>query len=225
MPYAHSLDDLRRITITYITWNNLLCLGAIIFLELHVTRLFNTSEGLVVESIGVGVVRITNKNTLDSSSFEFTESLPFVLDEAFAPKDAKVPNIWLVPREKLIWNLVVHWAKEEPVGCMNRGRDGFPQKIMGRLELIKHCSFHLNERAVLPLHYNILLRGVRYGELMLDPLILNELGHGVVLELGPIVGPNGLDHFTMLTLSLLGEGDEVLVGFIFGLEKEHPSVP
>ena len=60
---------------------------------------------------------------------------------------------------------------------------------------------------------------------MLDPLILDEFSHGVVLELGPIADPNRLDHFTMLTLSLLGDGDEVLVGFILGLDEEHPSVP
>ena len=109
----------------------MLRLGAIIFLELHVTRLFNTSGGLVVESIGVRVVCITNKNTLDSSSFEFTKSLPFVLDIALASEGAEVLNIWLVPREELIWSLVIHEAKEEPVGCMNRSRDGFPPKNYG----------------------------------------------------------------------------------------------
>jgi hypothetical protein len=34
-----------------------------------------------------------------------------------------------------------------------------------------------------------LLRGVRSGELMLDPLFTHEVIHGVVLEFRPIVGP------------------------------------
>ena len=81
MPNAHGPYDLRRFTITYITWNNLLHLVANILIEYHVTRYFNTSGGLVVVSIGVGIVRITNKNTLDGSSFEFTEPLFLVLGD------------------------------------------------------------------------------------------------------------------------------------------------
>jgi hypothetical protein len=69
MPNAHSLDNLGRLSITYITWNNLLCLGPIILEELHITRYFNITNGLVVVSIGVRVIRITNNNTLDGSRF------------------------------------------------------------------------------------------------------------------------------------------------------------
>jgi hypothetical protein len=58
---SHRLDDFRRFSIAYITWNNLLHLGAIKFLEYHVTRYFNTSGGYVVVSIGMGIVRIANE--------------------------------------------------------------------------------------------------------------------------------------------------------------------
>jgi hypothetical protein len=61
---SHRLDDIQRFFITYITWNNLLLLGANKFLKYHITRYFNTSGGLVVVSIGVGIIRIANKNTL-----------------------------------------------------------------------------------------------------------------------------------------------------------------
>jgi hypothetical protein len=70
-----------------------------------------------------------------------------------------------------------------------------------------------------------LLRGIRCGELVLDPLILNELSHSVVLELGAIIGPNRLDLLFICGLSLLGKVDEVLVGFILGFEEEHPCIP
>jgi hypothetical protein len=157
-------------------------LGAIKFLEYHVTRYFNTFGGYVVVSIGVGIVRIANENTLNCSSFEFTKSFLFVLDEALASEDAEVGDIELVPGEELIRCLVVHRAEEEAVGDMNRGGNSFSPKVMGRLELIQHGSCHLNDRPVLPLHHAILLRGVWSGEFMLDPLFTHEVFHGVVLE-------------------------------------------
>ena len=115
VPYSHQLDDLRGITITYIMRRNLLRLGAIILFKLQVTRYFNATIGFIVVSISLRVIRITNKDTLYSSRFEFTE-LPFcVLDEAFAPEDAKVEHIGLLPGEKLVWCLVVERTEEEPV--------------------------------------------------------------------------------------------------------------
>jgi hypothetical protein len=157
-------------------------LGAIKFPEYHVTRYFNTSGGYVVVSIGVGIVRIANENTLNYSRLKFTKSLLFVLDEALAAKDAEVGDIWLVPGEELIRRLVVHRAEKEAVGDMNRGGNSFSPKVMGRLELIQHGSCHLNDRPVLPFHHTILLRSVRCGEFMLDPLLTHKVLHGIVLE-------------------------------------------
>jgi hypothetical protein len=198
----------------------LLHLGAIKFLEYHVTRYFNTSGGYVVVSIGVGIVRIANENTLNCSSLEFTKSFLFVLDEALASEDAEVGDIWLIPGEELIRRLVVHRAEEEAVEDMNRGGNSFSPKVMGRLELIQHGSCHLNDRTVLPLHHAILLRGVRSGEFMLDPLFT----YGIVLEFRPIVGPYGLDHFFKCTFRLLGKLGEELVGLILRLKEEHPYI-
>ena len=128
MTNSHSLDNLRRISITYITWNNFLHLGAIILFELHITRFFNPSSGLVVESIGVGIQCISNKDTLNCSRFEFTEPLFLVLDEALATENPEVLDIGLVSGEKLICGLVVESMEEEPVRCMNRGGDSFSPK-------------------------------------------------------------------------------------------------
>jgi hypothetical protein len=157
-------------------------LGAIKFLEYHITRYFKTSGGYVVVSIGMGIVRIANENTLNCSRLEFTKSLLFVLDKALASKDAEVGDIWLVPGEELIRRLIVHREEEEAVGDMNRGGNSFSPKFTGRLELIQHGSYHLNDRPVLPFHHTILLRSVRCGEFMLDPLLTHEVFHGVVLE-------------------------------------------
>jgi hypothetical protein len=90
MSNAHGLYDLRRLFITYITWKNLLLLGAIILIAVHVTRYFKTPDGLVVVSIGVEFVRITNKNTLNSSRYEFTKLFFLVLDEALPTKDTEI---------------------------------------------------------------------------------------------------------------------------------------
>ena len=60
---------------------------------------------------------------------------------------------------------------------------------------------------------------------MLDPLIFNKFLHGVVLELGAVVGSNSLDLHTMSALSLLGEDHEFLESLILRLEKKDPSIP
>jgi hypothetical protein len=69
-----------------------------------------------------------------------------------------------------------------------------------------------------------LLRGIRCGELMHYPLIFNEIFHGVVLEIGPIIDPNGLDFTSKIPFCLLGKDDEFLVSFLFRLEKAYPRV-
>src|SRR3954467_6475312 len=89
VPNTHQLDDLRRITISYITRRNLPLMGTIILQKLHVTRYFNTTISLVVVSIGMRVFRITNKNTLYSSRFEFTELFLFFLTRHLHPKTRK----------------------------------------------------------------------------------------------------------------------------------------
>ena len=60
---------------------------------------------------------------------------------------------------------------------------------------------------------------------MLDPLIFNKFLHGVVLELGAVVGSNSLDLHSMSALILLGEDHEFLVGIILRLEKKNSSIP
>ena len=59
---------------------------------------------------------------------------------------------------------------------------------------------------------------------MLDPLILDKILHGVVLELGAVVGSYCLDFSTILALSLLGEDDEGLVGLILRLKEKDPTI-
>jgi hypothetical protein len=63
--HDHSSYGILRYFMIYITSNNILPpLGAIIFFEYHTRQFFNTSGGLVEESISVGFSTITNKNTL-----------------------------------------------------------------------------------------------------------------------------------------------------------------
>src|SRR4051812_30328812 len=161
VPNTHQLDDLRRITISYITRRNLPLMETIILQKLHVTRYFNTTICLVVVSIGVRVFRITNKNTLDSSRFEFTELFIFVLDEALATKDTEVLDVGLLTCENLIWSHVKGSTEEEPVRVVDRGSNSFSPKIVRGLEFTQHCSCHINDCPVLPFNNTILLRGIR----------------------------------------------------------------
>src|SRR4051794_29012604 len=59
---------------------------------------------------------------------------------------------------------------------------------------------------------------------MLDALIINKLLHGVVLELGAIVGPYHLDLSFIQSLSSLGEDDELLIILILRLKEKDPRV-
>src|SRR4051812_256406 len=161
VPNTHQFDDLRRITISYITRRNLPLMGTIILQKLHVKRYFNTTISLVVVSIGMRVFRITKKNTLYSSRFEFTELFFFVLDEALASKHTEVVDIGLITCENLIWSHVKGSTEEDPVRVVDRGSNSFSPKIVRRLEFTQHCSCHVNDYPVLPFNNTILLRSIR----------------------------------------------------------------
>jgi hypothetical protein len=96
-----------------------------------VTRYFNSPNGLVVVSIGVRVLRITNKCALNGSSFKFTE-LPFVfLTRHLHPKTRMYMTLGLLPVRSSYGVLLCRGVKEEPVGVVDSCRDGFSPKIMG----------------------------------------------------------------------------------------------
>jgi hypothetical protein len=107
----------------------------------------------------------------------------------------------------------MQWMEEEPVRVMNRGRDGFSPKVLGRLKFIQHRSYHLNETLVTSFNNTILLKVIRSGELVLDPFILKELAHGAVLELETIAYPNFLDLHFLSGLGLLGKVNLSTYGF------------
>jgi hypothetical protein len=96
MPNAHSLDDLGRLSITYITWNNLLRLGAIILEELHITRYFNITIGLVAVSIGSKVFRITIKISYVDLVSNLLSIYFFFLTMNFHPKTRKYMTLGLL---------------------------------------------------------------------------------------------------------------------------------
>ena len=107
---------------------------------------------------------------------------------------------------------------------MTRGVDGFGPKVVWRLELRHHGPCRIHQRPVLPLRNTILLRGVRCGILMLDPLITKKLIQGVVLELGVVVTSYCQDLCIMLTLSFICKVDDGLLSFTLPLEEIYPSV-
>jgi hypothetical protein len=70
----------------------------------------------------------------------------------------------------------------------------FRPKPLGRLEFSKHRPRHVYKRPVLPLCHTVLLWCVGSGEFVLDSLLLKELLHLKVLELGLVIASN-LFHF------------------------------
>src|SRR6266496_6789046 len=108
---------------------------------------------------------------------------------------------------------------------MTSGLDGFGPKVVWRLELRHHGPCRIHQHPVLPLCYTILLRGIRSGILMLDPLITKKLIQGVVLELGAVLTSYCHDLCIVLTLSFICKVDDGLLGLTLPLEEIHPSVP
>ena len=107
---------------------------------------------------------------------------------------------------------------------MTRGVDGFGPKVVWRLELRHHGPCRIHQRLVLPLRNTVLLRGVRCGILMLDPLITKKLIQGVVLELGTIVTSYCQVLCIVLTLCFICKVNDGLLGLALPLEEIHPSV-
>ena len=107
---------------------------------------------------------------------------------------------------------------------MTRGVDGFGPKVVRGLELRHHGPCRIHQRPVLPLRYTILLRGVRCGILMLDPLITEKLIQGVVLELGAVVTSYSQDLCIVLSLSFICKVNDGLLGLALPLEEVYPSV-
>src|SRR5918996_3395422 len=107
---------------------------------------------------------------------------------------------------------------------MTRGVDGFGPKVVWRLELRHHGPCRIHQRPILPLRNTILLRGVRCGILMLDPLITKKLIQGVVLELGAVVTSYCQYLCIVLTLGFICKVDDGLLSLTLPLEEVYPSV-
>ena len=148
----------------------------------------------------------------------------FLENETLTPEHPEVLEVELVTGENFIWSLVQTLAEVEPIGCMTRGVDGFIPKVVWRLELHHHGPCRIHQRPVLPLRYTILLRGVRCGILMLDPLITKKLIQGVVLELGAVVTSYCQDLCIVLTLGFIRKVNDGLLGLTLPLEEIYPSV-
>jgi len=217
MTHTHSSYGLRRNFITYITKTTLLHLGAIILIKLHVTRLLNESGGLVENTVSMRVCSITNKYALLSSRIKFRQANTFFENETLTTEHPEVLEVGLVAGKYFIWSLVQAFAEVEPIGCMTSGVDGFGPKVVWRLELRHHGPCRVHQRPVLPLRYTVLLRGIRCGILMLDPLITKKFIQGVVLELGAVVASNDQNLCIMLTLSFICKVDYGLLGLALPL--------
>src|SRR5664279_2516029 len=107
---------------------------------------------------------------------------------------------------------------------MTCGGDGFGPKIIWRRKLRNHGPCCIHKSPVLSLRYTILLRGVRSGILMCNPLITKKPFHGVVLELGTVVTSNHQYLLFELTLSHVDEVNDSLLSPTLLIEEINPCV-
>ena len=94
---------------------------------------------------------------------------------AFAPKYTKVRYIGFVTGKEFVGGLLEKAMQIEPVYGLARCVHSFQPKPLGRLELSKHRSRHVDKRSVLPLCHTVLLWCVGSGELVLDAFLLKKL--------------------------------------------------
>jgi hypothetical protein len=93
----------------------------------------------------------------------------------FAPKYMKVRNIWFVTGKEFVGGLLEKAMQIELVYGVASCVHGFRPKPLGRLELSKHRSRHVDKRPVLPLYHTVLLWCVGSGEFVLDTIFLKIL--------------------------------------------------
>jgi hypothetical protein len=94
---------------------------------------------------------------------------------AFAPKYTKVRDIRFVTGKKFVGGLLEEVMQIEPVYSMAGCVHSFRPKPLGRLQLSKHRSRHVDKRPVLPLYHTVVLWCVGSGELVLDAFLLKKL--------------------------------------------------
>jgi hypothetical protein len=93
---------------------------------------------------------------------------------AFAPKYTKVRHIGFVTGKEFVGGLLEESMQIEPVYGVASCVHNFRPKPLGRLELSKHRSRHVDKRHVLPLYHTVLLWCVGSGELVLDAFLLKK---------------------------------------------------
>src|SRR5688500_14904636 len=108
---------------------------------------------------------------------------------AFAPKDTKVRYIGFVTGKEFVGGLLEKVMQIEPVYGVASCVHSFRPKPLGRLELSKHRSRHVDKSPILSLYHTVLLWCVGSREIVLDAFLLKILLNLKILELRPVVAP------------------------------------
>jgi hypothetical protein len=93
----------------------------------------------------------------------------------FAPKYMKVGDVGFVTGKEFVGGLLEKAMQIESVYGVASCVYSFRLKPLGRLELSKHRSRHVDKHPVIPLYYTVLLWCVGSGELVLDAFLLKIL--------------------------------------------------
>jgi hypothetical protein len=117
----------------------------------------------------------STKKTFYSLGSKFRVSTFLHQNVAFAPKYTKVRDIGFVTSKKFVGGFLEEAMQIEPVYGVADCVHGFRPKSLGRLELSKHRSRHVDKHHVLPLYHTVLLWCVGSRELVLDAFLLKKL--------------------------------------------------
>jgi hypothetical protein len=93
----------------------------------------------------------------------------------FSPKYTKVGDVGFVTGKEFVGGLLEKAMQIESVYGVASCVHSFRPKPLGRFELSKHRSRHVDKRPVLPLYHTVLLWCVGSGELVLDAFLLKIL--------------------------------------------------
>jgi hypothetical protein len=104
---------------------------------------------------------ITKQNTIDRSSLELFQLLPFLKDKALATKDMEVTHLGCATVHQLIIGFLLVDSKVDPVQNIARGIDRLSPEPSRSLILIEHHPSHLTQGSILPFHHAILGRCIR----------------------------------------------------------------
>jgi hypothetical protein len=117
-----------------------------------------------------------------------------LLDVRKAAESAEVPDRWCAPVPGFIWSLPLQALARRPVEQVHRGHHRFSLELCRHAPLLEQGAGGCHHSLVQAFDHAVLLRRVRHGVVVLDPLIRAVGGELRGGELAVVVGAQRLEH-------------------------------